>query len=141
MAKMEEMELDGSHPFDEFQIGDQVKHPLWGVGTILYRSGVGENSKVIVVFPEEGQKKLALRYANLKKIMDAKAAAPVAPIAAAPADEDEEEAVADPFEEEIEDLDDDEEEIISPEEMDEENPFGDDDYKHLPDQDVDEESD
>lgn len=49
-------------------VGDQVKHPRWGVGTVMLRSGSGEDSKAVVVFPEEGQKKLLLRYAKLKKV-------------------------------------------------------------------------
>ncbi|KPL11242.1 hypothetical protein AMJ85_04115 [candidate division BRC1 bacterium SM23_51] len=53
---------------DEFEIGDQVKHPKWGVGTILFKSGSGENAKVVVVFPDEGQKKLLVRKARLKKV-------------------------------------------------------------------------
>ena len=34
----------------------------------MLRSGSGEDSKAVVVFPEEGQKKLLLRYAKLKKV-------------------------------------------------------------------------
>jgi len=85
MAKNDEFS-EGSHPFDDFQIGDQVEHPKFGVGTILFRSGSGESSKVIVVFSEEGQKKLALKYAKLRKIAEGKPriqepvhVAPVAP--------------------------------------------------------------
>lgn len=52
-------------------IGDQVKHPKWGVGTVLIRTGSDEMSRVIVVFEEEGQKKLMLRYAKLKKVSSA----------------------------------------------------------------------
>lgn len=58
----------GSTPWDQIEIGDQVKHPKWGVGTVLFRSGSGETAKAIVVFPEEGQKKLMLRYAGLTKV-------------------------------------------------------------------------
>jgi len=57
---------------DEIEIGDQVKHPKFGVGTVLYRSGSGEHSKAIVVFQEEGQKKLLLKHAKLKKIKETK---------------------------------------------------------------------
>lgn len=52
----------------EIGIGDQVRHAKWGVGTVLFKSGSGEAGKVIVVFPEEGQKKLMLKYAKLKKV-------------------------------------------------------------------------
>ena len=64
-----------THPYDLFQIGDQIKHPKWGVGTILFRSGGGEETKAIVVFPEEGQKKLALKYAKIKKVQATKSKA------------------------------------------------------------------
>lgn len=53
---------------EEFEIGDQVKHPKWGVGTILFKSGLGEHAKIVVVFSEEGQKKLLVRKARLKKV-------------------------------------------------------------------------
>jgi len=49
-------------------VGDQVKHPKWGVGTILFKNGTGEHAKVVVVFPEEGQKKLLVKKAHLRKV-------------------------------------------------------------------------
>lgn len=87
MAKSDDFKEGSSHPFDDFQIGDQVEHAKFGTGTILFRSGSGESSKVIVVFSEEGQKKLALKYAKLKKISEGKSRVqeqPV-PVAAKPA--------------------------------------------------------
>lgn len=57
-----------STPWDQIEIGDQVKHAKWGVGTVLFRSGMGDAAKAIVVFPEEGQKKLMLKYAGLEKV-------------------------------------------------------------------------
>lgn len=59
---------------EEIEIGDQVKHPKFGVGTVQYKSGSGERAKATVVFPEEGQKKLALKYARLKRIKEARPA-------------------------------------------------------------------
>lgn len=53
---------------DDVKVGDQVRHSKWGTGTVLFKSGSEETTKVIVVFPEEGQKKLMLRYAKLKKV-------------------------------------------------------------------------
>ncbi len=53
---------------DEIEIGDIVKHPKWGEGTVLSKSGRGENAKVTVVFSEAGQKKLLVKYAKLKKL-------------------------------------------------------------------------
>jgi DNA helicase-2/ATP-dependent DNA helicase PcrA len=49
-----------------------VKHPKWGIGTILYKTGSGNRTKLIVIFPEEGQKKLLMKYAKLKKIKESK---------------------------------------------------------------------
>ncbi len=52
----------------EFERGDKVNHPKWGIGTILYKSGAGDHSKVIVLFQDVGQKTLAVKYAKLEKI-------------------------------------------------------------------------
>ena len=54
--------------FDDFKIGDQVQHNLFGVGTILVLSGTGENQKVGVEFDDGLRKKLIVKYARLKKI-------------------------------------------------------------------------
>jgi hypothetical protein len=65
-------EIQQMNPKDEFEIGDSVKHPQWGIGTVLYKTGSGSRTKLIVIFPEEGQKKLLLKYAKLKKIKESK---------------------------------------------------------------------
>lgn len=52
----------------EFEVGDQVKHPKWGIGSILFKSGTADNAKVVVVFAEEGQKKLLVKKAKLKRV-------------------------------------------------------------------------
>ena len=54
--------------FDDFKIGDQVQHNLFGIGTILVLSGSGENQKVGVEFDGGLRKKLIVKYARLKKI-------------------------------------------------------------------------
>ncbi len=82
-AKTKETE---DKPWDEIGIGDQVKHAQWGVGTVLFRSGVGDTAKAIVVFPEEGQKKLMLKYAKLKKVGSAPKSEVAAKIQAATAE-------------------------------------------------------
>lgn len=66
MSKKKDQENE--EEFEQIDIGDQVKHAKWGVGTVLFRSGQGDLAKAIVVFPEEGQKKLMLKYAKLKKV-------------------------------------------------------------------------
>ena len=54
--------------FDDFKVGDQVQHNLFGVGTILVLNGTGENQKVGVEFDGGLRKKLIVKYARLKKI-------------------------------------------------------------------------
>lgn len=53
--------------FTDIQTNVQVRHPKFGVGKVLLRIGEDENSKAIVRFQEEGEKKLALKYAKLVK--------------------------------------------------------------------------
>ncbi|MCK4904035.1 MAG: ATP-binding domain-containing protein, partial [Candidatus Marinimicrobia bacterium] len=53
--------------FDDFKIGDNVEHAIFGVGVIKALSGTGENQRVGVVFKDGLKKKLIVKYANLKK--------------------------------------------------------------------------
>lgn len=55
-------------PYDIFQTGDKVKHPKFGEGTIMQRSGAGDATKLVVAFAEEGEKKLMAKYAKLKRL-------------------------------------------------------------------------
>ena len=48
--------------------GSKVRHPKYGVGTVLDSEGEGENTRVTVSFPGYGRKKLVERYASLEKI-------------------------------------------------------------------------
>ncbi len=52
----------------EFEAGEQVRHAKWGVGTIIYKQGSGEQQKLLILFPEEGQKKVLASHAKLKKV-------------------------------------------------------------------------
>jgi len=47
--------------------GFRVRHPEFGIGTILERTGEGEEMKVMVAFSRGGKKKLAVKYANLER--------------------------------------------------------------------------
>ncbi len=51
--------------FPDIQNGVQVHHPTFGVGKVVVRTGSDENSKALVKFKEEGEKKLSLKHANL----------------------------------------------------------------------------
>jgi DNA helicase-2/ATP-dependent DNA helicase PcrA len=48
--------------------GVRVRHPLFGVGTVLRRDGEGDDFKVTVSFPGVGAKKLVARYAGLELV-------------------------------------------------------------------------
>jgi DNA helicase-2/ATP-dependent DNA helicase PcrA len=48
--------------------GIKVRHPLFGVGTVLRREGDGADFKVTVSFPGVGAKKLVARYAGLEVV-------------------------------------------------------------------------
>jgi len=58
-------EKDGL-PADSIRPGVRVRHPLFGVGTVLRREGDGDDLKVTVSFPGVGAKKLVARYAGLE---------------------------------------------------------------------------
>ena len=58
---------ESNDPYDQFQPGDHVKHSKFGEGQILHRSGSGDDTKLVVSFAEEGEKRLMARYAKLKK--------------------------------------------------------------------------
>jgi DNA helicase-2/ATP-dependent DNA helicase PcrA len=47
--------------------GMTVEHPKYGQGTVVRREGDGEDAKITVNFPRYGLKKLAEKYAGLKR--------------------------------------------------------------------------
>ena len=56
---------------EDFAKDDKVKHVKFGQGVVVARLGGDDNPKVVVKFGAEvGEKKLALKYANLKKISE-----------------------------------------------------------------------
>lgn len=59
--------MDKKPQFVDIQQNVTVRHPKFGIGKVLLRMGEDENSKVIVKFQEEGEKKLSLKFANLVK--------------------------------------------------------------------------
>jgi DNA helicase-2/ATP-dependent DNA helicase PcrA len=48
--------------------GARVRHPLFGVGTVLRSEAAGEELKVTVSFPGVGAKRLVARYAGLELV-------------------------------------------------------------------------
>jgi DNA helicase-2/ATP-dependent DNA helicase PcrA len=57
---------DESQEIPGVEIGQRVRHELFGVGKIVSADGHGENTKVTVRFADAGTKKLVLKYANLQ---------------------------------------------------------------------------
>jgi DNA helicase-2/ATP-dependent DNA helicase PcrA len=64
---------DSPAPFDaaslaEIRPGVRVRHPLFGVGTVLRSEGAGEDLKLTVSFAGVGPKRLVARYAGLEVV-------------------------------------------------------------------------
>jgi DNA helicase-2/ATP-dependent DNA helicase PcrA len=53
-------------PLPELRPGVRVRHPLFGVGTVLRSDGAGDDLKVTVSFTGIGAKRLVARYAGLE---------------------------------------------------------------------------
>jgi DNA helicase-2/ATP-dependent DNA helicase PcrA len=51
-----------------WKLGSKVRHPRYGIGTILECEGDGEASKLTVSFPGYGRKKMVERFAGLEKV-------------------------------------------------------------------------
>lgn len=52
----------------QFSVGMGVRHPEFGEGKIIEKSGSGETLKVVVLFNSGQWKKLLVKYANLEKL-------------------------------------------------------------------------
>lgn len=55
-----------AHASKDPLVGTRVRHPKYGIGTILQVEGEGEDRKLTVSFQDFGPKKLLERYANLE---------------------------------------------------------------------------
>ncbi len=55
-------------PARGLKLGQRVRHPKFGVGTVLRREGEGQDAKITVSFPGYGLKKLVERYAGLEEV-------------------------------------------------------------------------
>jgi DNA helicase-2/ATP-dependent DNA helicase PcrA len=53
-------------PVPEMRPGVKVRHPLFGVGTVLRSEGAGDDLKLTVSFTGIGAKRLVARYAGLE---------------------------------------------------------------------------
>jgi len=57
----------GPGPAVTVSVGEEVFHERWGRGVVVAMAGQGSNAEVTVHFADEGQKRLLLAYAPLKK--------------------------------------------------------------------------
>ncbi len=55
-------------PGDDYRVGFRVRHPVFGLGTILSREGAGDDLRLIVGFPGKGTRKLLARLANFQPL-------------------------------------------------------------------------
>ena len=53
---------------ESWQAGDKAKHNLWGVGTVVGVKGNGQDAELTVAFPDQGIKKLMVKYAPIQKV-------------------------------------------------------------------------
>ncbi|MGE5605486.1 MAG: DNA helicase PcrA [Bacteroidota bacterium] len=49
-----------------FRPGSKVRHPKWGIGTVITKEGTGNEAQLKVAFPGLGIKVLIMAYANLE---------------------------------------------------------------------------
>jgi DNA helicase-2/ATP-dependent DNA helicase PcrA len=57
---------EGNADFDSFAVGDRVKHPTFGLGTVLSAREMGRDALYEIAFDDAGTKKLMATYARLK---------------------------------------------------------------------------
>ena len=57
-----------SQPSRRWKLGSKVRHPKYGIGTVLGCEEDGEDTKLTISFPGYGAKKLLERYAALEKL-------------------------------------------------------------------------
>jgi DNA helicase-2/ATP-dependent DNA helicase PcrA len=55
-----------AHGLGEIKPGARVRHPLFGVGTVVRREGAGDDLKLTVSFLGIGAKRLVARFAGLE---------------------------------------------------------------------------
>lgn len=53
---------------EDIKVGDDIIHTSWGEGVVLDISGQGDNAEILIRFPSEGEKRLVLEYAPIKRL-------------------------------------------------------------------------
>ena len=52
----------------EISAGDRVQHDKWGLGTVQEVIGAGDRAEAVVVFDDQGRKRLLLAWAPLERV-------------------------------------------------------------------------
>ncbi len=53
----------------DLRVGDRVRHPKWGEGTVSATAGAGGDGLLTIMFPNVGEKMVMLKYAPLEKVV------------------------------------------------------------------------
>jgi DNA helicase-2/ATP-dependent DNA helicase PcrA len=67
-SSIREAVMTGRREPVEVSPGDTVLHDRWGEGVVLTVSGAGSDAEATVIFEDEGEKRLLLAYAPLKRV-------------------------------------------------------------------------
>ena len=67
-SSIREAVMTGRREPIEVSPGDTVLHDRWGEGVVLTVSGTGSDAEATVIFQDEGEKRLLLAYAPLKRV-------------------------------------------------------------------------
>lgn len=140
-----------SSEIENYEIGNKVKHPKFGTGTVVFRTGEGDKQKVTVKFGSEiGEKKLLAGLANLKVISERPTLPPAEAVEAVPGrarlgklddeidEDDDDDVVVDDDDETEEDDGDTDDEAVD---ADDEDEVVDEDDEIIDDEDADEDDD
>ncbi|AZR72061.1 ATP-dependent DNA helicase PcrA [Anoxybacter fermentans] len=69
MKEPEELEAASSGKFAQYVGGEKVRHPKWGIGTVVGVRGQGKNQELDILFPKpHGLKKVLLEYAPIERV-------------------------------------------------------------------------
>jgi DNA helicase-2/ATP-dependent DNA helicase PcrA len=52
----------------KYEVGTNVKHKLYGVGKVLECEGLGQDEKIVILFPEGTRKKFLVKFAPLEAV-------------------------------------------------------------------------
>jgi len=52
----------------KYEVGSTVKHKLYGVGKVLECEGLGQDEKIVILFPEGTRKKFLVKFAPLEVV-------------------------------------------------------------------------